>query len=256
VTAKRQTVLGLTAGAILAVAIGILGLLHATAFDPATVKAELERRIAELNAIPETDAIRKDGLAEELLANESYRQHARALYLKVERAHPKLHESAQLERAAQKEVPPFLAQCRDLSKVPPDELSRLWDECRSLLRNYDGTRYGKNLREARDRIQAAVEAQVRCTAKDVVDLQAEILKQVSAGRFALAWRLVDEFEKKYSNAGEFAGKLQPLRHSILQKAHAAKEKMLAEATSPEARRMVQERLDGPDFKGLPDLKRR
>lgn len=251
-TAKRQTVLGLTAGAILAAAIGILGVLHATAFDPADVQAELEVRIAELNAIPDTEPVRKDAFAEKLLADESYRTHARALYAKIERAHPKLHEAAQVDRAAQKEVLPFLARCKDLAKIPKAELPDLLSEARSLLSKYPTTRFGDLLRANVQALQQAVDAIPRVSPQDVMTLSRDVKKWTHEGRYAAAYAAVKEFQKKADHAVEFHAQLGDLLRTILRQAEAEIVKLRNEATASEgARQRVVERLEGPDFKGLP-----
>lgn len=210
----RRTVPALTAGAILAVAIAILGILHATAFDPEKLKAELEARIAELNALPEADPVRKDAFAERLLADESYRNHAKALYRKVERAHLKLHEAARLDRAAQKEALPFLARCKDFRTIPSGELPDLLSEARSLLSKYATTRFGDLLRSNVQALENAAEAVPRCAPADVVALQRDVLQQVAAGQFAEATRLIDDFEKRYANAAEFSAQLRELRATV------------------------------------------
>src|SRR5438874_4165071 len=96
-------------GVTLAGAIGVLWALGNVGPDPTAIKAELEMRTEELHKIPQEEAVRRDALAEELLANEEYKTHAKALWLKMERIHRPIHDAAQLERAASKEVPPFLA---------------------------------------------------------------------------------------------------------------------------------------------------
>jgi len=244
VAAKRQTVIALTSGALIAVALGVLGILHATAFDPETVKAEAQSRYDQLNRIPENDSIAREALAKELLANEQYREHAKAIMIKIERAYPKIHETANLERAAQKEIPPFLAKCKELSRVPPDELDALLGEGRSLLRNYGTTRYGNELRRVVDELNVRCDKIIRCFPPDVIALQREVLKHLKEGHFAQGYALVAEFEKKYVNAQEFESQLREIRQSVLRKAEPEVAKILAE-------KKALQRLEGPDFKGLP-----
>ena len=250
--AKRQTVIALTAGAILAVALGILGILHATAFDPEAVKVEFQSRIDQLYRIPENDPIAREALAKELLANDLYKQHAKALSLKLERAYPKIHEAANLERTAQKEVPPFLAKCKDLRRVPPDELDALLGEARTILRNYGTTRYGDELRRVVQELKARCDLIIRCTANDVLALGREVQKQTKDGRFAQGYAMVAEFEKKYVNAQDFESQLREIRQTALRKAEPEVSKILAEGwVSKHARLIALQRLEGPDFKGLP-----
>src|SRR5205807_1161681 len=103
--------------------------------DPTAIKTELEMRTVELHKIPQEEAVRRDALAEELLANEEYKTHAKALWLKMERIHRPIHDAAQLERAAAKEVPPFLARSKDTSALERDDHKLLIGEARSLINN-------------------------------------------------------------------------------------------------------------------------
>ena len=249
--AKHQTVIALTSGALIAVALGVLGILHATAFDPETVRVEAQSRFEQLNRIPENDPIARETLAQELLANEQYREHAKGILLKIERAYPRIHEAANLEREARREVPPFLARCKDLSRVPPDELDALHGEGRSLLRNYGTTRYGADLRKVVDELKIRCEKIIRCTAADVFALGRDVQLEVKEGRYAQAFALILGFEKKYINAMEFKSRLDDLR-LLLNRAEIDVARILAEGRkSEEARNKALQRLEGPDFKGLP-----
>jgi hypothetical protein len=252
VAAKRQTVIALTAGAILAVAIGVLGAVKYAEPDSEAIRVELLKRIEELEKIPPIEAIRKDAAAEELLRNEEYRKHALSSLVKLERAHPKLHELANLERAGQKEIPPFLAKCKDLARVPPDELDALQGEVRALLRTYGTTRYGDELRRVEQELKVRCDTFIRCGAKDVVELSSKVQKLSQEGHFAAAYLLVNDFERKYVNAMQYDSQLREIRSGVLRKAEPDVAKLLAEGqTSEEARMKALKRLEGPDFKGLP-----
>jgi hypothetical protein len=254
VTARGRKVVWV-AGLILVATIGILGILHATAFDPATVKAELERKIEELNRIPAEEAIRKDTFAEELLANASYKEHARALYLKVERAHPRLHDASQLEREALKIVPSFLARCRDLSRLAPADLDLLLDEARSHFNNFAATRYGSALRKAQEALKAKLESAPRSvTPPEVVELSRKVHQSVAEGHFSAAIDLIAELMKR-PGALEFNPQIQPLRKTIAQKAAAAVEALLEKARGLMDRgdkALAAQLIDRsmPDFKGM------
>ena len=250
--ARRQNVIALTAGATLAVAIAVLAAVKNNEPDPEMFRVELLKRIEELDRIPAVDAIRKDAMAEELLRNENYRKHALSSLVKLERAHPKLHEAANQERAAAKEVPNFLARTKDLARVPPDELDALQGEVRSLLRNYGTTRYGDELRRVEQELKVRCDMIIRCTAKDVVDLSVEVLKLAQEGHYAQGYRMVSDFERKYVNAITYEVQLREIRMQVLRKAEPEVAKLLADGkTSDEARKKALQRLEGSDFKGLP-----
>ena len=126
--------------AVLLVAIGGLLVAHALTFNPKDVQDELEKKLAEFRGIPEDDVLKRDVLLHELRDNQSYRDHAKALYREVERLHAKVHGPAELELEAKKAVLPFLARCRELSRLPAEEIRLLYDESRSHLVNYGATR--------------------------------------------------------------------------------------------------------------------
>jgi DNA-directed RNA polymerase subunit H (RpoH/RPB5) len=215
VAARRQTVIAVTAGALIALALGVLGILHATAFDPETVRVEAQSRYDQLNRIPENDPIAREALAKELLANEQYREHAKGILLKIERAYPKVHEAATLERTARREVPPFLAKCKDLRRVPLDELDALHGEGRSLLRNYGTTRYGDELRKVVDELKVRCGMIPRCTANDVVALSGEVQRLLKEGKEADAEDRIREFVKKYLNIAEFETRIRGLEQQVV-----------------------------------------
>src|SRR5262249_32747963 len=93
---RRRNLFWLAAGTLI-VAIGGLVAANLLAFDPRDVKKELERDLAEYKLIPEADVLKRDVFLHGLLANESYREHAKALYRDVERADARVHGAANLE---------------------------------------------------------------------------------------------------------------------------------------------------------------
>jgi len=92
---RKQRVLFSALGLGPALVIGGLIVFNAIGPDPAAIKADLEKKMAELDALPPEKITAKDARAEELLAVEEYAQHAKALRLKLERLHAGLHEAAQ-----------------------------------------------------------------------------------------------------------------------------------------------------------------
>ncbi|MBI3855122.1 MAG: hypothetical protein HY293_05470 [Planctomycetes bacterium] len=206
--AQRRIVLWAAGGLVLA--IGMLGILHAMRFDPQTVKDEAAKRIEEINTIPDDDPIRKDALVQEFLANESYKDHARAQYLKVERESPRLRDRAKLEREARAAVPPFLARCKDPTAA---DLPALSDEARSLHRNYATTRYGAALQELRDRLKERMERQDKVGPGDVVILQRDVRKALQDGRPAEATKLIEDFRKR-PGSGEYQPQVRECEEQV------------------------------------------
>jgi hypothetical protein len=255
VATRRQIVLSISIGLVLITTIGILGILYVTRFDPATVKAELEQKIEELHRIPAEEAIRKDAFAEVLLANASYKEHARALYLKVERARPRLHDAAQLEREALKVVPAYLARCKDLGKIPPADLQLLFDEARSHIDNFGSTRYGPALRKAQSELKAKLESAPRSASpQEVVELSRKVYQTVAEGHYSSALDLIAEFMKR-PGARDYESKVQPLRIMIAQKALSAAEALLDKArglVKGGEKELAAHLIDRsmPDFKGM------
>jgi hypothetical protein len=217
VAGRRHNVFWAAVGGTLVVAIGVLAIANTTKFDPQTVKEELERRIAEYKRLPEDDVLRRDAVLHELLANESYKEHAKALYREVERAHPRVHDAAQLEREAQKAVPPFLARCKDLSNVSGDDLRRLYDEARSHLANYGGTRQAAALGETQNRLKDRLEKQDRVGPKQVLELQKACHKACDEGRFAEATELIAAFRKR-PGSGDYTAQVRDVEEMVRRKA--------------------------------------
>lgn len=222
--AAQRRIVG-TASGLLVVAIGVLGILHGTSDDPKQVQAELQARIDELHRIPDGDSARKEALAREILADESYRQHARALRLKVEREHPRLCEQANLDREAQKVVPPFLARCKDLGGLARHDLTLLTDEARAQLGNYQRSRYGPALRDALRRLE-------------------ETTPQPSPEYLPMLAKVHDGIKQgKFSEASQ-AAQTRELREMVERQAEAAAKKLVAEAKSAKE---IEEAM--PRFKG-------
>jgi hypothetical protein len=244
-------------GVTLLVAIGALWALGHVGPDITAIKAELEMRIEELNKIAPEEAIRLDDLAEELLENEEYKQHAKALWLKVERLHKPIHDAAQLERAALKEVPPFLARSKDVSKVSRADLELLIGEARAHVNNYGTTRFAEPLRKRLAELTAKLESMPKpVTAPEIPEQNRKVQEALRAGRFSDAWDLVEEFMKR-PGAREFGNQIDPSLDSIKSKAAAAartlfeKIKRLMDGGDKAAALQVVER-SAPDFRRFKD----
>lgn len=219
-TRGRAVVWGV--GLTLVGAIGILWALNGRGPDPDQIKAELAVRIDELNKIPTPEAVRRDALAEELLNEERYQNHAKALWLKLDRAHRAIHAEAQAERAARKEIPPFLARCKALSSVDPAVLHALYDELRAHLDNYGTTRFGADLRKIEAELKARLEALPKpVTALDVMELNRKTRALMAVSLFDEALRLIEEFMRK-PGAREVADRIDPSAKAIREKADAAR----------------------------------
>ena len=208
------------AAGILVVAIGGLLAANLLAFDPKDVQVEVRGKRAEYHRIPEEDYLKRDVLLHELLDNPSYREHAKALYREIERDHAKVHEPAMLELEAKKTAAPFLARCKDLSRLPPEEIRLLYDESRSHLLNYGSTRQGAPLRDVQAQLKTLLEKQVRIEPKEIIELQKEVIKLTDAGRFKEASELVSTFRKRPGSA-DYDRQLREIEAMIARKAAAA-----------------------------------
>jgi hypothetical protein len=217
---KRGRTIFWGVGLALISTIGALCAIKTLDYDPDAIKAELEARIEELNKIPAEEAIRKERFAAELLENELYKKYAKALWLKVERAHRALHAAAQLERAAQKEIPPFLARSKDLTGIQRADLQMLIGEAASLLGNYGSTRFGDALRRRQAELTAKLESMPKpVTALDVVELNRIVKQALAAGRAADAIVLIEEFLRR-PGALEYRDRIDPSPKSIREKIEA------------------------------------
>src|SRR6185436_11955786 len=194
-TGRRHRLFWGIAG-ILLIAIGGLVIANVIAFDPKDVQDELARRLAEYRQIPEDDFLKRDVFLHELRDNASYQEHAKALSREVERLHAKVHGPAELELEAKKAVLPFLARCRELSRLPAEEIRLLYDESRSHLVNYGATRQGPPLRDVHGRLKELLEKQDRIDPKEFIQLQKDVLKACDAGKFSDASALIGPFRKR------------------------------------------------------------
>jgi hypothetical protein len=211
VAGRRHNVFWIAAA--LVVAIGGLAVANLLAFNPDDVKKEFEREFAQL---PQDDVIRRDTLMHGMLANESYQNHAKAQYRDLERAHPRTHDAAQLEREAMKAVPPFLARCKDLSTAPADELRRLHDEAQTHLANYGGTRQAGPLREALNRVKERLEKQDKVGPKELLELQKAVHDHCRAGRIAGAKDAITAFRRR-PGSNAYAVQLRELDETVRRK---------------------------------------
>jgi hypothetical protein len=203
--------------AVLLVAIGGLLVAHALTFNPKDVQDELEKKLAEFRGIPEDDVLKRDVLLHELRDNQSYRDHAKALYREVERLHAKVHGPAELELEAKKAVLPFLARCRELSRLPAEEIRLLYDESRSHLVNYGATRQGPPLRDVHGRLKELLEKQDRIDPKEFIQLQKDVLKACDAGKFSDASALIGPFRKRPGSV-DYEPKIRELEAMVARKA--------------------------------------
>jgi len=217
--ARRHDRFWLATGVLL-VTIGGLVVANLLAFNPKSVKDELERDLAEYQLIPEADVLKRDVFLHGLLANESYREFAKARYHELERMHPRIHGAADLELEAKKAVPPFLAQCRDLSKLPPGDIRRLYDESRTHLANYATTQQATPLREAQGRLMGLVDQQERIDPKELIELHKDVLKAVNGGRFVEATKLITVFRKR-PGSDDYDRQIREIEDMVSRKSAAA-----------------------------------
>jgi hypothetical protein len=216
---RRRRVFWITAGTLV-VAIGGLLVAKALAFDPKDVQDELKARLAEYQRLPEDDFLKRDVFLHELLDNPSYQEHAKALYRDIERIHAKIHERAMLELEAKKTVAPFLARCKDLARLSPEEVRLLDDESRSHLLNYGSTRQGAPLRDVQTQLKALLEKQVRIEPKEILALQKDVIKLTDAGRFKEASELIANFRKR-AGSNDYDRQLRDLEAMVARKGAAA-----------------------------------
>ena len=208
------------AAAVLVVAIGGLVVANVLAFDPEDVKKALERDLAEYKLLPEADVLKRDVFLHGLLQNESYRDHAKALYRDVERMHGRVHEAADVELEAKKTVPPFLARCKDLSNLSGQEVRQLYDESRSHLANYGTTQQAAPLREVQGRLKQLLEKQDRIDPKELLELQKNVLKACDAGKFQDATALIVSFRKRPGSV-DYEPKLREIEAMVSRRSAAA-----------------------------------
>src|SRR5579862_4903400 len=125
VSRKRPAALALPIGVAIASLLAVLGVLRASAPDDEGLRTALARELERLDAWPEKDPLGKDRRIEELLAVEDYQKYARGLWSRLDRLHGPAHQAARAHVAAARAVPGFLARCRNLDALSPEELRAL-----------------------------------------------------------------------------------------------------------------------------------
>jgi len=218
--AGRRHHLFWVAACTLIVTIGGLVVANLLAFDPDDVRRRLERDLEEYKRIPEADVLKRDVFLHGLLADESYREHAKSLYREVERIHSRVHGAANHELEAKKTVPPFLARCKDLSGLSEKELLRLSDESRTHLATYATTQQAAPLREVQARLKTKIETMESLGPLEFVELQRAVRKACDGGRFQEATDLIAAFRKR-PGSSDYAQQLRGLEDMVSRIAAAA-----------------------------------
>jgi ElaB/YqjD/DUF883 family membrane-anchored ribosome-binding protein len=248
---------GIIAAALLIVALAALLIAHAMdGPSPEEIKKELSEKLQALEQMPAQEILKKDQIAHELMEHKEYRAHALARYRQLEKLHTSLHESAERERNAKRDVPPFLARAKTLESRPLAELRMLYDEARSLLDSYGATSFAMALHDIRDRLTTAMEAAKKTpTSLELVTLSGAVQRNLREGRFATALGQIDAFQKRCGDEDVYRPQLEELRAAVRR---AAKKK--AESLLDEARAQVQNGMKAaaaraldavlPEYKGL------
>jgi hypothetical protein len=258
VKSRRPSVLAISIGLVLAAVLAVMGILLALAPDREAIRVRLGHEIDLVEALPANDPVRKDRRIEELLAVEDYQTHARALWLRLDRLHGPLHQAAQADEAARKEVLRFLARCTSLDGLSLGELRGLDDEARSLLDSHGATRYGPALVQVRDRLaKKMAESVPTCNELDHFHLLQEAQKERLEHRYERAISRIDVQLVNHPRCDSFVALLRRERQAVQRSAALSAQKLLTEAQNDrrdgrkvEAAAALERAL--PDFKGLPE----
>lgn len=216
---RRHRAFWVAAGILVAAIAGLLA-ANLLAFNPKDVQDELKGRLAEYRRIPEDEFLKRDVFLQELLDNPSYQEHAKVQYREVEREHAKVHGPAMLELEAKKTVAPFLARCKDLSRLAPEEVRLLYDESRSHLLNYGSTRQGPPLQDVQAQLKALLDKEVRIEPKEIIALQKDVIKATDAGKFKDASELIVIFRTR-PGSNAYDPQLREIEAMVARKAAAA-----------------------------------
>jgi hypothetical protein len=251
---KRQRLV-LGTGLALAAALGLIGVLHGLGPDREAIRAAFA---ADLEKIDALEPVTKDRRLEEFLANEDYKTHARAIWLKAERLHGPAHAAATADEAARKAVVPFLARCKDLSSIPSAQLPALNDEARALQDAYGTSRHGKDLAGVRKRIAERLSAETAsCSELAHFRFLQQAQKDRRDGRYAPALRCIDAEIPKHPRCEGFQVQLSEeriaLRHAAAVSADRLKNEVQVDWTQGRKADAVK-RLERalPDYEGLPE----
>ena len=252
------------AGAILGILglAGIMWAVKASKVDPEEVKKILKKEIESLNKIPKDDFIERDLRFEKILADPQYAKYGGAVRKTVDREHPKVHEAAETQKAADREVKPFLGKVQQAKESPERydaKAEELYDEARSLGDKYNGTNHGAKLIELKEELKKYLEnRKTDSWETSYPRMTVDVQKEKEKGDCVAAMALVDGFGEKYKQKDNppLSEKLKDLRDSIrrhadahVEKLHREAQKLLDDGKKDEARKLLE--AARPGLAGFP-----
>lgn len=252
----RRTKL-LVGGALAGIALvaALLFLLKGKEIDPEELTRELTKAWEKVSKIIDSkDYIKADEESEKLL-DERYKVCGKP-WQEIKKQHATLHELADREKKARKEVPVFIAKV-DRAKEAGTALKEaqdLFGEAKSLLNSYEETSLGFDLATYRDMIKRWLESQDSWQEK-YFTVQGEVEDLAKQRRYKEAFQRLKEFGSRY-NDNILGSKLQSERSKHLRKAEAEIDTLFKEVDalvkqgqSGEAKKKLQGEL--PNFQETP-----
>lgn len=249
------------AAVVLGAIVGVILWLQSKQIDPEKIKAELTAEIERINTIPADDIVGKDDAVHPLLEKEEYKKYAvelRATLLNLERT---VHEAAQLQREADKEVDPFFEKYEAVVRDPErfkSEGQKLFDELRSLRDRFSGTLQEKKLEESYQEVTKLLEGlseQEKDWESLFIGMRTAAEQSGAKGDFAGALRQVNEFGVAFQEKQkpDLARKLEDVRESLGRQAGLALDKLVKQAKElakngrkDDARKLLREAAAGFD----------
>ena len=170
---------------------------------PEEIKADLKARWEAASKLQDKEPVKFENEANEIVANDKFKKYGGELYRGIVKQMPVIHKNAEEQKAAEKDVAPFLSRVK-VSKSDPKKLEAeadaLYEEARSLLSRYQTSSYGPELTAIRDEMmkfqeeKSAGKGQIN---KDYFTLAREVRVKFTAGDCKGAQAQVSDFETKY-----------------------------------------------------------
>jgi pSer/pThr/pTyr-binding forkhead associated (FHA) protein len=246
---------------------GIISLLYFIwkgQVNPEEVKKELKEKIIALGKLSDEEIYKKDKVMEELLANPLYKSYALQMYNEISKVHDKVHELAQEQMAADKDVKPFLMKYESLQGQPEklkdkEAINALYDEAKAKADRFSSTAYKPKLDAIVKELKLLLESLgTDSWLKYIYAKRAEWKKLREEHAFAKTLKSINEFGTKWKEAStpDLAASLNEERDNSKRQAVSFADKLgkdaQATADTDAAGALKQIKDAKPELEGFPE----
>ena len=219
--------------------VGIVGIVAALLVirmgqeRPEDVKARFIAEYTALGKMPAADLAGKLSTAERLLGDKQYQYYGGKEFGELSKQVPKLREALNEQRAADKDVKPFLTKY-DAAKADAATFDakapELYDQAKALFDKFQLSAHGPRLTEIVGELKAKLGGPKDSWEKNWVPLTADLQKEKEKGDCVQATRIADAFGEKWKEKedSQLAKRLTEQRESIKRHADVVVERVKKE----------------------------